>query len=109
MLSDPYERTWNIFSRTGDGDIRCAVPSDYPVPRFILSGSWAFWTQRLRGDPPLLGFDGRAACGLARLNGFYLFTSFATDETAQRLLLLVAPRRDAAFGLAGSSTMHRRV
>ena len=102
MLSDRYERTWNIFSRMGDGDIRCAVPSDYPVPPFILSGAWAFWTQRLRGDPPLLGFDGRTACGLARLNGFYLFTSFAGDAALGHVLFLLAPTRDGRTTLAGS-------
>lgn len=72
---------FNVFRRLDAPELRCAVPEDRAVPRFIHADGWAF-VGRLDGDaPPPHGFDPRAAHVSARWNGFYLFEMWAREAS----------------------------
>lgn len=66
-------RTYNLFNRTEQEELVCAVPEDWPVPSFIRGPPWEF-AGRLEGTSvPTRSFNREAAATSVRYNGFYLF------------------------------------
>jgi hypothetical protein len=68
-----YTRTYNMFRRSDDQEIFCAVSEDQPVPGFIDGVSWLYHGT-VRDDRAVpIGFLPHVARKVSDLNGFYLF------------------------------------
>lgn len=78
MSRDADFRTWNVFRRRHGEGLCCAVPSEAPVPSFLMSGDWNFGFQFAEGDPPVAGFSAPAADVGTGFNGFHLFLAFSS-------------------------------
>ena len=76
-------RTWNVFRRRNEHGLCCAVPSDSPVPTFLLTGDCTFGYEFTRGDAPVPGFSPQSAEIGISLNGFYLFLGFGSRLVLQ--------------------------
>ncbi|WP_336490125.1 hypothetical protein [Methylobacterium nigriterrae] len=76
--------TYNIFQRTRQPSLRCAVLQSRPVPAFIQGETWEFagTTADEAGMP--LGFQSEAADEATRLAGYYLFQSLPAGVIALR-------------------------
>lgn len=74
MGAEPlFPTAYNLFRRTAEPDLQCAVPEDRELPRFITEESWEFGGKLTApGDAPS-GFSHRQASQGAYLNGYYLF------------------------------------
>ena len=72
--------TYNLFRNKPRPEILCAVPEDHPVPGFLGPEEWVFEQALRPSDPPPPGFNDRAACTGARLNGLYLFQVTVSHE-----------------------------
>jgi hypothetical protein len=73
LRSDHDRPTFNLFRRRPQVDLLCAVPADYPVPRFLNAPTWEFVGTVREPATALCGFNRRAAETSARFNGCYLF------------------------------------
>jgi hypothetical protein len=69
-------RSFNLFRRVDAPELRCAVPQDRAVPRFITADGWEFAGTLSDGESSPTGFDARAAGPLSGWNGFYIFESW---------------------------------
>lgn len=69
-------RSFNLFRRVDAPELRCAVPQDRAVPRFITADGWEFVGTLSGDDDAPNGFDARAAGPLSGWNGFYIFESW---------------------------------
>ena len=68
-----YARTYNMFRRSDDQEIFCAVCEDRPVPGFIDGVSWLYHGTIGDDRAVPLGFLPHVARKASDLNGFYLF------------------------------------
>jgi hypothetical protein len=67
------ERGYNLFRNKQRPELFCAVPEDYPVPRFVIDEGWLFERPLRPTDTPPPGFHTKAASAGVRFNGFYVF------------------------------------
>jgi hypothetical protein len=63
-------RRYNLFRRTAEPDILCAVPEDKPVPAFVAAPAWEYGGNINRASAT--GFRTRAVSSAIRFDGFYL-------------------------------------
>jgi hypothetical protein len=68
--------TYNLFQHGRDPAILCAVPSDQPVPAFIIGSAWSFERAIQVGQNATEGFRPKLAVTAESVNGFYLFLAF---------------------------------
>jgi hypothetical protein len=68
-----YTRTYNMFRRSDDQEIFCAIGQDQPIPRFIDGVSWLYQGTVTDDGPVPTGFLAHVARKASDLNGFYLF------------------------------------
>lgn len=66
---------WNIFGRTEQAGIRCAIRQDRPVPTFIQGAAWEFVAAIRAGEPVPSWFRLQMARHSMRRLGYYLFLS----------------------------------
>jgi len=78
MENNALPQTWNTFRHRDQADLRCAVPADAAVPRFLFSGAWDFSGQHPEMHP-LSGYGNTIARQSVLMNGFYLFQLVASD------------------------------
>ncbi|WP_230529815.1 hypothetical protein [Microvirga roseola] len=87
--------TYNLFRRTLEPDIYCAVPEDRAVPGLIQGSEWQYCLTLTPRETRLWGlFDEEADRG-TRLNGFYLFMRM---RSGGRAAVASIPERRAAAG-----------
>lgn len=67
---------FNLFRRTADDDVCCAVAQSRPVPAFIRDESWIYAGTINEGSATPSGFLSAAARSADRFVGFYLFCCF---------------------------------
>ena len=67
---------WNVFRKADPAGLFCAVPQSGPLPNFLFSGQWRFYSPSEDDRFIAKSFDHRVAPYASQLNGFYLFTSF---------------------------------
>ena len=73
---------YNLFRHRNKQDLVCAVPEDCAVPGFIAEETWDFDCKVAELAAAPMGFNASAAAASVRFNGFYLFQSFAGQESA---------------------------
>ena len=78
MENNVVPQTWNTFSHRHEAGLRCAVPADTAVPRFLFSGAWDYGGQHPEMRA-LSGYRNRIARQSVRMNGFYLFQSVGSE------------------------------
>lgn len=67
----------NLFRRTEEQDIICAISEDRPVPIFLQDPAWTFAGRLDWETATVPGFDLRAARSACNSLGFYLFQTWA--------------------------------
>ena len=65
-------RRYNLFRRSAEPDILCAVPEDKPVPPFLVAPAWQYGGHINRDPAAVPDFRTRAVSSAIRFNGFYL-------------------------------------
>lgn len=65
-------RRYNLFRRSAEPDVLCAVPEDKPVPPFVTAPAWEYGGHMNRDDAAPAIFRSRAVATAIRFNGFYL-------------------------------------
>ena len=86
-----FRPAYNLFRRDSGSELFCAVPvcavpEDWPVPKFLNAKGWTFAGKVDEPAAVPLGFNQNAARTGVRLNGYYLFAAFSAvrDTTALR-------------------------
>ena len=82
-----FRPAYNLFRGKRGPELFCAVPEDWPVPRFVDATGWEFAGKADEPAAVPLGFDQEAASTGVRLNGYYLFAAFPAvrDTAVQRV------------------------
>ena len=81
MENNVLPQTWNTFRYRDETGLRCAVPADTAVPRFLFSGAWDYSGQHPEMRA-LSGYRNTIARQSVRMNGFYLFQIVASEAQA---------------------------
>lgn len=65
-------QSYNLFRRSHEPELVCAVPEDRPVPPFLASPGWVYGGTVGSDGPLTRQIDERLLQEAVHLNGFYL-------------------------------------